>query len=44
MQLLDYHGHPDGKMPKHCAGDLYDLFACSEETFKNFNSSFKHCS
>ncbi|WP_326996134.1 DUF1080 domain-containing protein [Chitinophaga sp. 212800010-3] len=25
MQVLDDAGHPDGKIPKHNAGDLYDL-------------------
>ncbi|NIR86292.1 MAG: DUF1080 domain-containing protein, partial [Phycisphaerae bacterium] len=27
-------GHPDGKIHKHRAGDLYDLIACSKETVK----------
>jgi|SRR5450432_744128 Domain of Unknown Function (DUF1080) len=34
MQILDNNGHPDGKIPKHHAGDLYDLVACSRETVK----------
>ena len=34
MQVLDNDGHPDGKIPKHHAGDLYDLIACSKETVK----------
>jgi hypothetical protein len=34
MQILDNDGHPDGKIPKHHAGDLYDLIACSKETVK----------
>ncbi|HLY69026.1 MAG TPA: DUF1080 domain-containing protein [Puia sp.] len=34
MQVLDNDGHPDGKIPKHRAGDLYDLIACSKETVK----------
>jgi hypothetical protein len=34
MQLLDNAGHTDGKIPKHHAGDLYDLIACSTETVK----------
>ncbi len=32
MQVLDNAGHPDAKIPKHRAGDLYDLIACSKET------------
>ncbi len=35
MQVLDNEGHPDAKIPKHRAGDLYDLIACSEETVKS---------
>jgi cytochrome c len=27
MQVLDILGHPDGRIPKHRAGDLYDLIA-----------------
>ena len=34
MQILDNDGHADGKIPKHRAGDLYDLIACSKETVK----------
>jgi hypothetical protein len=34
MQLLDNDGHSDGKIPKHRAGDLYDLISCSKETVK----------
>jgi hypothetical protein len=34
MQVLDNDGHPDGKINKHRAGDLYDLIACSTETVK----------
>jgi len=34
MQVLDNHGHTDGKIHKHRAGDLYDLIACSKETVK----------
>jgi len=34
MQVLDNDGHPDGKIHKHRAGDLYDLIACSKETVK----------
>lgn len=34
MQVLDNAGHPDAKIPKHRAGDLYDLIACSTETVK----------
>jgi hypothetical protein len=34
MQVLDNNGHPDGKIYKHRAGDLYDLIACSKETVK----------
>jgi hypothetical protein len=29
MQVLDNDGHPDGKIHKHRAGDLYDLIASS---------------
>ena len=32
MQILHNEGHPDGKIEKHRAGDLYDLIACSEES------------
>jgi len=34
MQVLDNDGHPDGKIHKHRAGDLYDLIACSKENVK----------
>ena len=30
MQVLDNEGHPDGKLYKHKAGDLYDLIASSK--------------
>lgn len=32
MQVLDNDGHPDAKIHKHRAGDLYDLIACNKET------------
>jgi hypothetical protein len=31
MQVLDNDGHPDGKISKHRAGDLYDLIKSSSE-------------
>jgi hypothetical protein len=34
MQVLDNDGHPDGKIIKHRAGDLYDLISSSKETVK----------
>ncbi|HEX2534725.1 MAG TPA: DUF1080 domain-containing protein [Chitinophagaceae bacterium] len=34
MQVLDNNGHPDAKIHKHRAGDLYDLIASSQETVK----------
>lgn len=34
MQILDNTCHPDAKIHKHRAGDLYDLIACSSETVK----------
>lgn len=34
MQVLDNEGHPDAKIIKHRAGDLYDLISCSTETVK----------
>ena len=34
MQVLDNNGHPDAKIIKHHAGDLYDLISCSPETVK----------
>lgn len=36
MQVLDNEGHPDAKIFKHRAGDLYDLIPCSVETVKPF--------
>lgn len=34
MQVLDNNRHPDAKIIKHRAGDLYDLISCSKETVK----------
>jgi len=34
MQVLDNDGHKDGKIPKHRAGDLYDLIKSSTEPVK----------
>ncbi|MEX0636048.1 MAG: DUF1080 domain-containing protein [Ferruginibacter sp.] len=34
MQVLDNAAHPDAKIVKHRAGDLYDLISCSVETVK----------
>lgn len=34
VQVLDNEGHPDAKINKHRAGDLYDLIASSPETVK----------
>jgi hypothetical protein len=34
MQILDNACHPDAKIHKHRAGDLYDLIACQKETVK----------
>jgi len=34
MQVLDNDGHPDGKIPKHRAANLYDLIAVSKENVK----------
>ncbi|MFC5683493.1 3-keto-disaccharide hydrolase [Flavobacterium sp. MAHUQ-51] len=34
MQILDNDGHPDGKIEKHRAGDLYDLIKSSSEPVK----------
>ncbi len=34
MQVLDNDEHPDGKFPKHRAGDLYDLISVARETVK----------
>jgi hypothetical protein len=36
MQVLDNNGHPDAKIIKHRAGDLYDLIFCSKETVKSY--------
>jgi hypothetical protein len=34
MQVLDNARHPDARIPKHRAGDLYDLISSSKETVK----------
>lgn len=34
MQVLDNDKHPDAKIIKHRAGDLYDLISCNRETVK----------
>jgi hypothetical protein len=34
MQVLDNDGHPDGKILKHRAGDLYDLISAKPETVR----------
>jgi hypothetical protein len=34
MQVLDNTCHPDAKIIKHRAADLYDLISCSKETVK----------
>jgi hypothetical protein len=34
MQILDNEGHPDGKIEKHRAGDLYDLIKSTTEPVK----------
>jgi hypothetical protein len=34
IQVLDNDGHPDGKIPKHRASNLYDLIASSSEPVK----------
>lgn len=34
MQVLDNSCHPDARVPKHRAGDLYDLIPCRYETVK----------
>ncbi|WP_316809021.1 DUF1080 domain-containing protein [Pedobacter agri] len=34
MQVLDNDGHPDGKITKHRAGDLYDLVKSKSEPVK----------
>jgi Domain of Unknown Function (DUF1080) len=36
IQVLDNEGHPDGKILKHRAGDLYDLIKSSSEPVKPF--------
>ncbi|MGO4773153.1 DUF1080 domain-containing protein [Flavobacterium sp. W22_SRS_FK3] len=35
MQVLDNDGHPDGKIMRHRAGDLYDLIQSKSEPIKN---------
>ena len=34
MQILDNERHEDAQIPKHRAGDLYDLISCATETVK----------
>jgi Domain of Unknown Function (DUF1080) len=34
IQVLDNDGHPDGKIQKHRAGDLYDMIKSDKETVK----------
>jgi hypothetical protein len=34
MQVIDNDGHPDGKITKHRAGDLYDMIQSKTETVK----------
>lgn len=34
MQVLDNDGHPDGKITKHRAGDLYDMIKSASEPVK----------
>ena len=34
MQVVDNAGHPDGKIFKHKAGDLYDLIPSTKESAK----------
>lgn len=34
MQILDNDNHPDGKITKHRAGDLYDMMASRTEPVK----------
>lgn len=34
MQILDNTCHPDAKITKHRAGDLYDLISCANEVVK----------
>ncbi len=36
MQVLDNAGHPDAKIKKHRAGDLYDLISSSSETVRPY--------
>lgn len=36
IQVLDNEGHPDAKIFKHRAGDLYDLIPSSKETVKPY--------
>ncbi|GAC1381045.1 MAG: DUF1080 domain-containing protein [Ginsengibacter sp.] len=36
IQVLDNEGHPDAKIFKHRAGDLYDLIPSTKETVKPF--------
>lgn len=36
FQVLDNEGHPDSKIIKHRAGDLYDLITSSKETVKKY--------
>jgi hypothetical protein len=37
MQVVDKNGHPDAKIFKHNAGDLYDLVPCSSDVAKGAN-------
>lgn len=34
MQVLHDEGHPDGQIPLHRAGDLYDMIECTYKTVK----------
>ena len=34
MQVLDNTCHPDARIIKHRAGDLYDMISCNVETVK----------
>ncbi len=34
MQIVDNEEHPDGKLIKHQAGDLYDLISCHQKVVK----------
>ena len=38
MQILDNERHPDGKIEKHLAGDLYDMISCDSMTVKPVGS------